>query len=72
MPTLLADATAAAAVIGLASARRRRAEGWFEAVVRHTWKPAAYSVASLLSIALMLQYAFPGVRTLGEVLALVR
>lgn len=68
MPTLLSDAVAGMAVIGLASRRR---EGWLGAVLRHTWKPALIGAASLLAVAVALHMAFPMAHTISEAWALL-
>jgi len=69
MPALLADAVAGAAVVGLAS---RRAEGWWGALTRHTWKPVLVSLLSLVVTGSVLNLAVPQAHTLSEVLAAVR
>jgi hypothetical protein len=69
MPELLADAVAGAAAVGLAS---RRAEGWWGAVTRHTWKPVLISLLSLVVTGTLLQLAVPQAHTLSEVLVAVR
>jgi hypothetical protein len=68
MPELLADAVAGAAAVGLAS---RRAEGWWGAITRHTWKPVLVGLLSLVVTGTLLHLAVPQAHTLGEALAAV-
>jgi len=69
MPELLADAVAGAAVVGLAS---NRAESWWGALTRHTWKPVLVSLLSLVVTGMVLHLAAPQAHTLGDVVAALR
>lgn len=73
-PELLTDAAFAALLSGgaLPGIRRAQAQDWHGTLLAATWKPLAAVVVVGAGAALALMHWFPGARTLGEALLLLR
>ena len=69
-PVLLAEiALDAALVTGIyRRLRRQDARYWLGSAIRHTWKPALVIMVCLFALGTVLQWAYPSMRTIGDVL----
>ena len=69
-PLLLAEvALDAALVTGIyRRLRKQDARHWLGSAVRHTWKPAVAIMVCLFVLGIVIQWAMPSARTIGDVL----